>query len=40
LNSFEENHPILSRPKIIEDEKEAFVFLEGGLIEKILDLPY
>ena len=39
VKSFEEYHPTLSRPKVLEDEKNAFVFLDGDFIETLLELP-
>ena len=39
MKSFDEYHPTLSRPKVLEDEKNAFVFLDGDFIETLLELP-
>jgi len=39
VKSFDEYHPTLSRPKVLEDEKNAFVFLDGDFIETLLELP-
>jgi hypothetical protein len=39
VKSFDEYHPTLGRPKVLEDEKEAFVFLDGDFIESLLELP-
>ena len=39
VKSLNEYHPTLTRPKVLEDEKNAFVFLDGDFIETLLELP-